>query len=192
MHKLFASALLCVGALPLFAQTKAIAPAGLEAPWDVRKMAADLQHQTESVQPLLGQLNPQTWVNEKGAPSTYIVQWQTAQQQLRDAVTVAQQLAQHTESLSTALDTYFRLEALELSERALAEGARQYDQRQIADKLAAVVAHNFDMRQQLREYIRNLAVSTEENFRIADSEAQRCRSTLSRQPTTGNGQKRSR
>src|SRR5436305_9793561 len=55
---------------------------GLENPWDVRKIIADLQNDTSNLEPLLRKINPQDWYNRKGAPSTYTVQWQSAQQQV--------------------------------------------------------------------------------------------------------------
>ena len=155
-------------------------PAGLETPWDVRKILADLNAQTSQLKPLLGQLNPQQWV-DKGASSTYILQWQSAQQQLADALLSMQRLSQKTDSLSGALDTYFRLEALEVSARSLYEGAQRYGTRSTADKLAAFVARNFDNRQRLRDYLEDLAASSEQNFKIADEEAQRCRGIISKE-----------
>src|ERR1700685_718276 len=76
---------------------------GLESPWDVQKILADLAAQTSQLKPLLAQLNPQQWV-EKGASSTYTQQWQTAQRQLDDILVSTQRLSQKTESLSLALD----------------------------------------------------------------------------------------
>jgi hypothetical protein len=166
--------------------------AGLENPWDVRKIVTNLQHDVAEVQPLLAQIQPQRWYEEKGAPTTYTVQWQAAQQQLKDVITVTKLLAQRTESLPTALDVYFRLEALELTERALLEGVQKYDTRATADKLSQLIARNFDSRQRLREYIRNLATSTEETFKIADQEAQRCRGMISRESLPTNSGKKAR
>src|SRR5579875_844510 len=81
---------------------QAVAESGLQNPWDVRKILTDLLNQNEQLQPLLGQLNPQQWYSQKGAPSTYIIQWQTAQQQLKDVKYATAQLQQKTESLSLA------------------------------------------------------------------------------------------
>jgi D-hexose-6-phosphate mutarotase len=168
-------------------QTASPAPAGqpvstgLQNPWDVRKTIADLQKDAAQLQPLLAQMSPQSWVDKKGAPTTYILQWQAAQQQLTDLLTVTNLFSHKTESLTQALDTYFRLEALETTERSLAEGAQHYDVRATTDKLNAMIAHNFTSRERLREYLRELATSTEANFRIADLEAQRCRGALSQQ-----------
>src|SRR3954447_10781455 len=156
--------------------------AGLENPWDVRKFIADLQNDTSNLQPLLRQINPQDWHDKKGAPTTYILQWQSAQQQLNDVLFASRLFSQKRESLSMALDTYFRLEALEVTERALAEGVGRYDTPATASKLNTLIAHNFAARERIRGYIRDLASTTEENFKIADGEAQRCRAMISREP----------
>lgn len=174
--------LILIAVAPVRAQSKAPAPAGLETAWDVRTVIATLQHDVSEIEPLLAEMNPQNWVDSKGAPSTYIVQWQSTQQQVRDLSTMLRTFAQRTESLPTGLDVYFRLEAIETVERACEQGARLYDSRANADKLSGMIARNFDNRQRLREYLKNLAASSEANFKIADEEAQRCRATLSKQP----------
>src|SRR5690242_17310905 len=116
---------------------------GLEAPWDVRKILANVVNDSQQLQPVLAQMNPQQWYDQKGAPSTYIIQWQTAQRQLNDVLYSARQLSQKTDSLSLALETYFRLEALDVTARSLGEGAQRYASRAVADKLNALIAHNF-------------------------------------------------
>jgi hypothetical protein len=162
---------------------------GLETPWDVRKILTELTAQASQLKPLLAQINPQQWA-DKGASSTYILQWQTAQGQLNDVLISTQRLAQKTDSLSLALDTYFRFEALEVSARSLDEGAARYGQRASADQLAAYIAHSFDSRQRLRDYLEDLAASTEQNFKIADEEAQRCRGMISKEaPATAKKKK---
>lgn len=163
--------------------------AGLETPWDVRKILADVTAQASQLKPLLSQFNPQQWV-EKGASTTYILQWQAAQGQLNDVLATAQRLSQKTDSVSLALETYFRLEALEVSARSLDEGAQRYGARPVADKLSAYVAHSFDSRQRLRDYLRDLATSTEQNFKIADEEAQRCRGMISKEAPSSSKKKK--
>ena len=164
-------------------KTPAVPVAGLETPWSVQKIIADLQKDSAQLQPLLQQISPQRWSDQKGAPTTYMVQWQSAQQQVNDVITMTKLLAQKTESLSAALDVYFRLEALETTERALAEGTQKYDARALSDQLNMLIAHNFDNRQRLRDYLRDLAATVEQNFKIADGEAQRCRGMISKEPS---------
>jgi type II secretory pathway component GspD/PulD (secretin) len=162
--------------------------AGLETPWDVRKILTDVTAQATGLKPLLAQLNPQQWA-DKGASTTYILQWQGAQRQLDDVQSFARQLSQKTDSLSLALEVYFRLEALEVTARSLEEGAQRYGTRAHADQLAAYIAQSFDSRQRLRDYLKDLTASTEQNFKIADEEAQRCRGIISKEAPSSSRKK---
>ncbi|MGH9584274.1 MAG: hypothetical protein ACRD4O_15220, partial [Bryobacteraceae bacterium] len=184
-----AAALACIAAsaqvpspnsLPpsMLAQERA-AEAGLEEPGDARSIIAGILKDNEQMKPLLDSMNPQAWYDKKGAPSTYILQRQTAQRQLNDVLYSAQLLSRKTGDLSLALDTYFRIEALEVTARSLDEGAREYGSRANADKLQDLIARNFDSRQRLRDYLRDLAANLQQNFKIADEEAQRCRAAAS-------------
>lgn len=179
---LSAALLLCAQLSSAQQKTPATPFAGLDTPWSVQKIIADLQNDSSQLRPLLQGISPQQWSDRKGAPTTYVLQWQSAQQQLNDVLIVTKLFAQKTESLSAALDVYFRLEALEVTERSLAEGVQKYDARAVSDQLNRLIAHNFDSRQRLRDYLRDLATTTEQNFKIADSEAQRCRGMISKEP----------
>lgn len=163
--------------------TKQQAPpiAGLETPWDAAKIVAAVEQSNEKLRPAISKLNPQKWYDDKGAPSTYIVQWQTAQQEVNDIATTTKLLQQKVDSLAAALDVYFRLEALDVTARSLNEGAQRYADRATADQLTQLLAENFNDRERFREYIKDLAASTEQNFKIADEEAQRCRTALSQE-----------
>ena len=158
--------------------------AGVETPWEARQIVAAVEQNDERLKPLLSKLNPQQWYDKKGAPSGYILQWQTAQQQLNDVVNTTRVLEQKIDSLPAALDVYFRMEALEVMARSLDEGAQRYWDRATADQLTQLIAQNFSSRERFRDYIQDLATSTEQNFKIADAEAQRCRVTLSQQPAS--------
>jgi len=158
------------------------AESGLENPWDVRVIIAAIDKDAGRLRPLLAQLNPQKWYDEKGAPTTYILQLQTAQRQVNDVNITTKMLSAKTEDLALALDEYFRLEALDVSARSLADGARKYGPRGQADQLDALIASNFSNRERFREYLKDLATSTQQNFKIADEEAQRCRGMISKEP----------
>lgn len=132
---------------------------------------------------MVARLSPQQWYDQKGAPSTYVVQWTTAQRQVNDVVIASQLLSQNTESLSLAVDDYFRLEALETTARSLGEGAQKYGDRSGADKLSELIAREFSDRERFRDYIRDLATSKEQDFKVADQEAQRCRGMISKEPS---------
>lgn len=166
-------------------QTSAVPqPAGIENPWDVRTILTKLNADTSELKPLLDSLKPQQWYEQKGAPSTYILQWQTAERQLNDVSETSKLLAQKTESLSLALDDYFRLEALDVTAHSLEDGVHKYGDRATAERFSQLLARNFNNRERFRDYIRDLAVSTEQNFKIADEEAQRCRGMISKEPAS--------
>jgi len=155
--------------------------AGVQTPWNVRTIIDKLVAENESFEPVFESIHPQEWV-ERGASSVYIQQLQQARQQTRDVVVTSKMLAQKTDQLSLALDDYFRLEALDSTARSLEEGVRRYADRAAGDKLAALIAHNFSAREQFRDYLASLATSQEQNFKVADQEAQRCRGIISREP----------
>lgn len=144
-------------------------------------MVDKLVKDDEQLKQILGQLNPQQWFVEKHAPAAYTVQQTTALRQVTDVVTVTRQFAGKTDSLPMALDVYFRLEALEDSARTLSEGAQKYADAGTAGKLSESVAHNFNNRERFRDYINDLAKTQEQNFKIADEEAQRCRGMISKE-----------
>ncbi len=155
--------------------------AGVESAWDVRPIIESLITDNQQFQPILSNLDPQDWAS-RGASTVYIQQWQQALQQTKDIINTSKMLLLKTDSLSLALDDYFRLEALEITSRSLEEGVRRYSDRAIADRLNALMAHNFTSRQRFRDYIRDLASTTEQNFKVADAEAQRCRGMISKEP----------
>lgn len=157
-------------------------PVGLESAWTLRAILDDLMKDNEKLSPLLAQMNPQEWVSKQGASPVYVQQWQTAHAQLNEVMAATKLLAQKTESLPLALDDYFRLEALEVTSRSLEEAVSRYGDRFTADQLNGLIARNFSRRERFRDYIRDLAATSETNFKLADEEAQRCRGIISKEP----------
>lgn len=155
---------------------------GLENAWDVRAILDHLSKDDQQLASILAALKPQQWADQKGAPTPYILQWQQTQQQTRDVAVVEHALMQQTDNLSLGLDLYFRLEALDITARSLSEGASKYADRPTAENLKARLAQNFTDRERLRDYLKDLATSTQQNFKIADAEAQRCRGMISKEP----------
>ena len=74
-----------------------------------------------------------------------------------------------------ALDLYFRLQAVEWRLQSLSEGARKYQSPAAGDQLAEAVGVHATKRDQLREYITDLAAQNEQEFAVMEREAQRCR-----------------
>lgn len=167
-------------AWPVFGQT---APAaGVATPWDTAPMIASLSAQAGRLKPILDQLTPKEWV-AKGAPDAYISQWKGAEDELGYLSDSAKALEKQPERLTLALDTYFRLQSLELRLNSLVEGVRNYQNPAVGDLLVGVAAENSANRDKLRQYITDLAAAKEQEFEVADKEAQRCRGVLTKQST---------
>jgi len=167
--------------LPLVVLPAALVAQGVSADWDVSKSVARLSAQAARLKPILDQLTPQKWV-AKGAPQTYVQQWKSAENELTYLVQSAQALEKQPERLTLALDTYFRLQALETELDSLADGVRNYQNPAVGDLLLGVLEENSSNRDALRQYITDLAAQKEQEFQIVDKEAQRCRGILTRQP----------
>jgi hypothetical protein len=171
--------------LPLFfvnVLASAQAP-GVSAEWDISQTVSALSAQAKRLKPILDQLTPRDWVS-KGAPATYVTQWQGAQDDLGYLVDSANALQKQPERLTLALDTYFRLQSLDLRLSSLVGGVRNYQNPAVGDLLVGVQGENSANRDKLRQYITDLAATKEQEFRIVDQEAQRCRTVLTRQAPT--------
>lgn len=166
-------------------------PQGLQAPWDVRQMLQEMNAQNQKLKPLLDQMHPQQWL-DNGAPPAYASQYIDTRLRMEDVIRSVTNLGQHTDSLSAALDTYFRMEALETIARSLLECIRKYGEHATAEQLSSLLGQNFTTRQKFREYLRDLSVQREQECKIADDEAQRCRGMISREPPAPSGTRKTR
>lgn len=166
----------------LFCTFLAHGQSGVQAEWDISQTLDALSAQAKRLKPILDQLTPQQWVS-KGAPDTYVKQWKSSQDELGYLVDSARALVKQPERLTVALETYFRMQSLEMQLRSLADGVRNYQNPAIGDLLIGVLAENSSNRDKLRQYITDLAVTKEQEFKVVDQEAQRCRGALSRQPS---------
>jgi len=144
------------------------------ASWDVSRSVRELAAQVAQLKPVLAQLNPQDWV-EKGAPEAYMAQWQGARQELEYLDQTARVLERQPEKLTAALEVYFRLQGVEWRLESLSEGARKYQSPAAGDQLAAAVGEHATKRDQLRQFITDLATQNEQEFSVVEREAQRCR-----------------
>ena len=166
--------------IPLFGQAPGQAPS-VPASWDVSKSVSELAAQVAQLKPLLAQLTPRDWV-EKGAPEAYLGQWEGARQELDYLDQTARTLEKQPEKLTAALDVYFRLQGIEWRLESLSEGARKYQSPASGDQLAAAVGEDATKRDQLRQYITDLATQNEQEFAVVEREAQRCREEQNKLP----------
>ncbi len=149
--------------------------------WDLRKLLDELDRGTSRVKPVLVQADPAKW-SDRGAAANYAPQFKSAQNQIDYLRTTRIEFAKQPERLTLALETFFRLESMEQSLSSFTDGLRKYGNPAVADLLDGAVRQNSTNRNRLRQYISSLAQTKEQEFQIADQEAQRCRANLSRQP----------
>ncbi|HTW63768.1 MAG TPA: hypothetical protein VME17_04090 [Bryobacteraceae bacterium] len=154
---------------------------GVASEWDARKIIDALSQQAAHLKPIIGQVQPAAWLS-KGAPAAYIAQWNTTQAELRYLIGAADSFARQPERLTLGLDMYFRMQAMESSLRSLIEGVRKYQNPALASIMQSVIAENSTNRDRLRQYLQDLAAQKEDEFQVADREAQRCRAALLQQP----------
>ena len=154
---------------------------GVSAPWDISQTLTSLAAQSQRLLPILEQLTPEKW-EARGAPAAYTAQWRNVRSEVGYLLGAAESMKKQPERLTLGLETLFRLQSVEAQVNSLIDGVRRYQNPAVGDLLVSVVSSNSANRDQLRQYISDLAQSKEEEFQVVDREAQRCRGTLMRQP----------
>jgi hypothetical protein len=162
------------------------AQSGVSSEWDIRKLLDSLNLETQHLKPIIDQVKPEGWV-AKGASSTYIAQWKTAEAELRNVLSSADALSKQPEKLTLALDIYFRMQAMETTVGSVLEGVRKYQNPALANLMQSALGENNANRDRLRQYVQDLAAQKEQELQVADREAQRCRDSLVRQPSAKKG-----
>jgi hypothetical protein len=150
---------------------------GVASEWDARKMIDALSAQVQHLKPIIDQVQPDAWLSQ-GASETYVAQWSTAQTQLQYLISSSDAFSRQPERLPLGLDIYFRMQAVDSTLSSLTEGVRKYQNPALASLMQSVIAENSTNRDRLRQYLQDLATQKEEEFRVADREAQRCRASL--------------
>jgi hypothetical protein len=151
---------------------------GLPPEWEVRQDMATLCEHVQRLKSILDQAKPGNW---QGAPAAYVEQGQRVGAETDYLIGAAQALAGHPQALTSALTTYFRMQSLDLLLRSYAEGIRKYQNRALAEQLLVALTSAAGDREKLRQYILDLAADKEQECRVMDEEAQRCRGMLSRE-----------
>ncbi len=159
-----------------------LAQNGIAPMWDVKAMLQKLVEQTEKYKTTVDRLKVVDWVNQKQASMTYLKQQEMVLAEVGHLKTVADRFANAPEKLSLALDIYFRLQALESVTAALADGVSRYESPENAAALQQLLTDNSATRMKLRQYVMDLSVNKEQEYAIAEREAQRCQAELNRNP----------
>jgi len=153
---------------------------GIPPEWEVRKQMTALAEHVQRFEPVLDQIHAEEWV-KKGAPQAYAGQLASTRTQICYLVGSTKELAAHPERMTAALDTFFRMESVNAMLRSVVAGIRKYQNPAVAALLEGLMADTSADRDKLRQYLVDLAADLEQQFRVMDQEAQRCRAALSRQ-----------
>jgi len=154
--------------------------AGTQTVWDIHNTLNAIALHADRLAPFVDQIHPETWT---GAPEGYAAQAKSCRNEVRAVAAAARKLSQNPEKLTDALATLFQIRSEEGMLASLGEGMRKYSNPPMADLLNAAIAENAANRDRLQQYILELAAAREQEFHVADEEAQRCRQSLSRQPS---------
>jgi len=148
-----------------------------------------LSQRAARIAPMLEQLHPNDWI-AKGAPDTYLAQWNSTREQFRAIQSDMSALAQHPEQLTESMKALFRVQSTNQALDSLMGGARKYQNPALADLIESVAAEANGDTDRFEKHLVELADEKEQQFTVVDREAQRCRATLSRQPATPAGTNR--
>ena len=151
---------------------------GLMTSWDFKKTIEGLTSYSKRLIPILDQVKASEW---RGAPDGYASQQKLVKSQLDSIAVLTQNLAKDPERLPMILDLFFRYENFDLSLASLVEGVRRYQNPAVADLLTGLRNEHAPARQGLKDYMLELASTKDQEFRIVDQEAQRCRGTILKQ-----------
>ena len=166
-----------LGVLPIaFAQSE-----GLPPEWEVRKNMESLAESAKRFRPILEEVKPEDWA-AKGAPAGYQRQWKSVVDETGFLIHSSEELAKEPERLTLALETLFRMQAVDAMLASMDEGVRKYQNPALADLLRSTMSDAAAHVEKLRQYIVSLAAAKEDELKVMDQEAQRCRAELSRRP----------
>lgn len=158
-------------------QAAAQEPAGIETPWEIAPVIEEIGAHATRLLPELDKIDVKSWL-AKGASDTYAAQLQSSKDQARAIAGEAQVLSRDPEKLAASLELFFRIQGLETMLGSLGDGLRKYQSPAVAQELAALEAENGANRDRLQSYIVSLAAQREQEYRVMDHEAQRCRGIL--------------
>jgi hypothetical protein len=153
--------------------------ASLMTDYDAAQLFNAVADQTAKLAPMIEQINTPEWI-AKGAAPAYTQTRDGALGQSKAIVIVMRELAQHPQRLSECLSAQFRIQSLETELISLDPGLRKYQNPALADLVSSMLAEGNRNREKFRQYVIDLAAQKEQQFEVADKEAQRCRESISR------------
>ncbi len=152
---------------------------------EVSAIFSHISQRAARIEPMLDQLHPNDWI-AKGAPDTYLAQWNSVRRQFTAIESDMSDLTQHPDRLTDSMSALFRVQATHLALGSLMGGVRRYQNPALADLIESVASESSADVDRFEKHILELAAEKEQQFTVVDREAQRCRAELSRQPATPN------
>jgi hypothetical protein len=161
-------------ALSLFAQDSSVL-----TEYDAAQLFNTVADQTQKLAPMIEQINTAEWI-AKGAAPTYGQLRDGALAQNKAIVQGMRELVQHPAKLSECMTQLFRIQSMEMELISLDPGLRKYQNAALADLISSILAEGHRNRDRFRQYVVDLTSHKEEQFEVADKEAQRCRESISK------------
>jgi hypothetical protein len=149
--------------------------------WEVIEMAQGVDVHAGEIKSLLEQVRPKEWIQD-GAPDSYVTQHEALITDIDSLAASAQDMTRNPDKLKSVVDTFLWIDRLNSMIGSLEQGVRRYQNAAVAELLVAARDRNVTESEKLKGYLRQLVVLREAEMEIADSEAQRCRGQLARQP----------
>jgi hypothetical protein len=156
---------------------------------EVASIFSRISERAARLEPMLDQLHPNDWI-AKGAPDTYLTQWNSIREQFTAIKSDMSDLTQRPDRLTDSMRALFRVEAANTALGSLLGGVRKYQNPALADLIESVAAEAGGDIDRFEKHLVEMATEKDRQFTLVDSEAQRCRATLSRQPAAPAGNNR--
>lgn len=131
--------------------------------------------------PMLEQVRAKDWI-AKGAPDTYDSQLASARRHIQTIQAQMADMVKQPEEIQKGMLALFEVQAFHRVLDSLMGGLRRYQNPALADLIQAVSAEDQADLERLQQHLVNLVGEKEEQYRVIDHEAQRCRAILSAQP----------
>ena len=154
---------------------------GMTPRWEIEAAAVELEENVATIQKILDRVRPKEWIQD-GAPDAYVSQYEEVMQDVEYLGLSAGNLERKPDQLSVVVDTFLWLDRSHSLIRSLGEGVRKYQNPAVADLLDSARTRNDGVMDKLKEYMRQLAIHTEQEWTVANEEAQRCRAELMSKP----------
>ena len=167
--------ILFLTALPVFAQQPKFTEDQLKT------LFRQIATRTARLQPMLDGVRAEEWV-AKGAPDAYVSQNNSAKEQLSAVRVDMSELAQRPDQMAQTMQALFRVQAFHRLLATLMGGVRRYQNPAVADLIESVAAEDQSDLDRVEQYLIELAAQKEEQLKVMDAEAQRCRGMLIKQP----------